>query len=174
MTTATIVTAQAFNPIAAINWKALKWGLKLLDPKDPGDIRFIELWRRAGSLTDSTSVNCRLQEFVVDTSIELPWKNRSVMVTEALLDTLDQKTGTAATVKRAAMQVVRALSLAEREELRKVLAASGPVAARGRLNQDKLGSATLIIYLAEALDLLMIEVEERIYGPEKERLGYHA
>lgn len=174
MTTATIAASRASNPIDAINWKALKWGLRLLDPKDPGDIRFIELWSRAGSLTDSATTNCKLQGFVIDKSIKLPWKNRSMVVTEALLETLAQKTRTGATVKRAAMQVVRALSLAEREELRKVLVTSGPVAVRGRLNQDKLGSASLIIYLAEALDMLMIEVEERIYGPEKERLGYHA
>ncbi len=170
------------SPIRAIKWRALEWVLEVhrhprgVNPVHP-DVQLLQLWHRAGTYSLKAEECRRLQRIVIEWS-EVSFTRQTtlratypVSILVPLVDAfvLTQQTGVRP--KMAALHTMRGYSLHEREILRQALAGlpRGHVVAGSwrRLAIPDQGQASLLISLAEALDLLMRELEDEMLGDSK-------
>lgn len=166
----------------SIDWVALGWVLEL--GRLPEDSRVTDpnhqllmLWYRAGSYSGSLEQAKQLQRLVVDwggvpfAKRVIPGAKYPVAIMVPLVDAFIVAQQTKQRPKQAAMRAVRDYSSGQRKALHEALTKLSRdrigKALLGRLMIEDQGQFTLAASIGEALDLLMRDIEDYVFGASK-------
>ncbi len=174
---------RSLNPlIGSVDWAALGWGLE--QSRLPGANRATDLnhqllllWHRAGAFTGKPGESKKLQLLVIDwggapfAKRGIPGAKYPMTIMVPLVEAFIVSRHTKQRPKQAAMQVVRNFDPDELEALRAALRKlpQGQLSKSllGRLRLHDEGQAPLLCDIGEALDLLMRDIEDHVFGVSK-------